>query len=77
MFGHMGFAGFWIAVSTIALVLLVLWSVRARFPDFANDDRNTDSDVPMNLLRERFARGEIDREEFEERRSVLQGGRST
>lgn len=75
MLGHMGFGGVWLVFSTIALGLLVSWLVRALFPDFANDDAESDSDGAMNLVRERFARGEIDRDEFEERRTVLRDGR--
>jgi len=33
----------------------------------------TSADPAADILRERFARGEIDREEFEERRRVLSG----
>lgn len=77
MLGHMGLGGIWMGIGTVGLVLLVLWLVRALFPDFANDDGTADSDGPMNVLRERFARGEIDRDEFEERRAVLQEGRPT
>jgi putative membrane protein len=29
--------------------------------------------TPLDILRERFARGEIDKDEFEERRKVLEG----
>ena len=28
--------------------------------------------TPMDILKERFARGEIDKEEFEERRRILE-----
>ena len=29
--------------------------------------------TPLDILKERFARGEIDKDEFEERRKVLEG----
>ncbi|MGO4558144.1 SHOCT domain-containing protein [Mesorhizobium sp. 2RAF21] len=35
--------------------------------------RSVTSRAPLDILRERFARGEIDKEEFEERRRVLGG----
>lgn len=75
MLGHMGFGGIWMLLSSVALVLLVLWLVRALFPDFSREDGDAGADASMNVLRERFARGEIGADEFEERRTVLQGGR--
>lgn len=32
----------------------------------------TEEDSPMKILRERFARGEIDEKEFEEKKAILQ-----
>jgi len=55
---------FWTAVITL-VVLLVRWLV--------GTPREQHSSKPsaIEILEERFARGEIDREEFEERRRVL------
>lgn len=75
MLGHMGFGAVWMILSSVALVLLVLWLVRALFPDFSREEGAAGADASMNVLRERFARGEIGAEEFEERRAVLQEGK--
>ena len=60
------FAGalFWIL--PIALIVLVVWRGRTTAPPAQSP--------AVNLLEERYARGEISREEFLERRAVLGGG---
>jgi putative membrane protein len=57
-------AAFWIL--PIALIVLVVWRVRTT----ARASRGP----AVRLLEERYARGEITREEFLERRAVLGGG---
>jgi uncharacterized membrane protein len=37
------------------------------------DEEQTPRDAALDILRERYARGEIDRDEYEERRRILQG----
>lgn len=72
--GGMGFGGplmllFWILL-IVGVVLLVRWLVtgdmaRPRQPD---PPRN----AALDLLRERYARGEIERDEFEQKRRDLE-----
>jgi len=58
-----------IAVAVVVIVLLVRWlggpghGVGLHHPP--------GSRTPLDILKERFAKGEIDKEEFEERRRVL------
>ena len=70
--GHMLFGGaamilFWGAV-ILLIVLLVRWLARSP-PERAGSDRP----AALDVLEERFARGEIGAEEFEERRRLLLG----
>jgi len=51
-----------------AAVLLVRWLAG---PWQAGSQAAPPGRTPLDILRERFARGEIDKEEFEERRRVL------
>jgi putative membrane protein len=74
-------AGDWVAMSLMmvvfwgGLVALVVWLVRS-----FRDDRDRTPDVPSptqhaeELLAERFARGEIDGEEFTRSRELLHTG---
>ena len=69
--GPAGWAG-WLAM-TLAMVAfwgiviaIVVWAVRQFRPGPSGA-----SDA-LSILRQRFARGEIDREEFEERRAILE-----
>lgn len=59
-----------LAVLVAVTVLLVRWLGgpwhRSIPPHDALPDR-----APLDILKERFARGEIDKEEFEERRRIL------
>ncbi len=67
-----GWAG-WLAMTLSMVVFwglivaLVVWAVRQFRP---SSERRSDA---LAILEVRFARGEIDREEFEGRKAVLQG----
>ena len=72
----MWFGGWWMALWMLlfwaGLILLVVWGVRAFSGESREADRPGRSNA-LHILEERFARGEIDRYEFEGRRSVLEG----
>lgn len=51
------------AVLVVAVVPLARWLIRA--------GHNHSKKTPADILKERFARGEIDEEEFEERKRVV------
>lgn len=66
LFAGLAWAAFWVLV-----ILIVVGLVRGRGSGAAG----TGSAQALRLLEERYARGEIDREEFLERRDVLAGRR--
>jgi putative membrane protein len=53
-----------LALPVAALVLLIRWLGGSR-------SSASPGQTPLDILRERYARGEIDKEEFEERRRTL------
>ena len=56
----------------IVVVALVVWALSASGRGlWARGDQDTKQRSALQLLEERFARGEIDREEFEQRRKIL------
>jgi putative membrane protein len=56
----------------VALVVLLMRGGRTETPpSWRPDDRRQ---TPFDILSERFARGEIDRQEYEERRGLLSQG---
>ncbi|MCI0429086.1 MAG: SHOCT domain-containing protein [Rhodospirillales bacterium] len=57
-----------IAVVAVVIALLVRWLGGA---GQASAPRGPAGRTPLDILKERFARGEIDKAEFEERRRVL------
>lgn len=69
--GGMGVAMVVWSVVLVALIVAVLWLIGRmlgdRTPRSSADDRSS----ALTILEERFARGEIDREEFAERRRTL------
>ncbi len=58
-----------IAVAVVVVVLLVRW---LGGPGHGGALHGPPGKAPLDILRERFARGEIDKKEFEERRRVLE-----
>jgi putative membrane protein len=66
--GMMGwFGGIMMILFWLALVLLVVWIARAAFPA----PRRDDGDVALDLLRRRYAAGEISQAEYEQARRIL------
>jgi putative membrane protein len=63
----------WMVVVIGAVVTVVVLLVRWLSPSDHGGARNQPAaKTPMDILRERFARGEIDAEEFEQRRKLLE-----
>jgi putative membrane protein len=66
-------SGGWVSWLVMTLVMLVFWGGLAALVvwgirGFGREGSKTDR---LNILRERFALGEIDQQEFESRRAVL------
>lgn len=68
--GGMGwFGGLLMLVAWVALILLVVWLVRAFFPTQRHDERET----ALAIIQRRYAAGEISAAEYERARRVLGG----
>lgn len=67
VFGGFAMIVFWV-VTIAVIVLLVRWLVGVE--PLGRSDR-LPSKSPLDILKERFARGEIDKNEYEERRKLL------
>ncbi len=71
MFGNQGFMGggfmwiFWIAV-IVGIIFLVKWIVEQGRQSAPSTDSN-----PLDILKRRYARGEIDKEEYERKKKDL------
>ena len=57
-----------IAAVVAVVILMIRWLGR---PDHGTAPHSPPGGTPLDILKERFARGEIDSEEFEERRRIL------
>lgn len=55
----------------VILVAVVVWLLASRTNVFRQGPPN---DTPLDILKQRFARGEITKEEYEERRRILEQG---
>ena len=69
-----GFGGWWIlgmglmVLFWVAIILLVIWAVRSLFPR----ERRSGSDQALEILRQRYAKGEINAAEYEQARARLE-----
>lgn len=69
MWGFGSFGFLWMTLFWVGLIALVVWTVQQ------GNDRTENRPSALNILEERFARGEIDAAEFAARRSELAGRR--
>jgi len=70
MFGNQGFMGgfmwiFWIIV-IVGLVILIKWIAQQNKPVESKIEENS-----LEILKKRYARGEIDKQEFEQKKRDL------
>ncbi len=55
----------------VGVIALVVWGVQQGW-NLPGRRESTEAGTPLAILQGRFARGEIDREEFQERRAILE-----
>jgi putative membrane protein len=66
--GGMIFGPIMMIVIVVLIVLLVRWLVES---GRGSASPGSSLQTPLDILKERYAKGEIDKDEFEERRHVL------
>ena len=69
-----GYGGFWLLIGLlllIALIVLVVWAVMHLTHPGRTAMHDPSRPTPNEILRERFARGEITAQEFEDAKKVL------
>jgi putative membrane protein len=70
--GHgFGFGGAFMWLFWILLIVGIVWALKVTA--FSDTKRGGMGKSPMEILQERLARGEIDEEEFERKRRLLNG----
>lgn len=71
-----GWWGFGMGLGMLLFFALIVVGIVLLLRPAAASEPRREHDRAIEILNERFARGEIDREEYEERRRVLESGRS-
>jgi putative membrane protein len=72
MNGMMGWMFIWPLVGLVLIAALVVLSILLVRRFWNRVGERSPKDSALDVLRDRFARGELDREEFESRRQVLE-----
>ena len=72
-YGHMLFGGLAMIIFWGGIIVLVILLIRWLGPGYGGVGiSHTPRQTPLEILQERYARGEIDKAEYEERRKTLQ-----
>jgi putative membrane protein len=69
-FGGMGFGMAWWWIIGLVLVAAIIWTI-IRSTGHNNQNNTADHKSALDILKERYARGEIDKEEFETKKRDL------
>jgi putative membrane protein len=69
MFGGHGFGGGFMWLFWILLIAVIVWALKAQ--SFSRGKGEAVDKSALEILQDRFARGEIDEEEFERKRKLL------
>ena len=68
--GGMFFGGGFMWILWILLIVIVVYAVKAGLGGVQNNEQINES--PLEILKKRYARGEIDEQEYERRRNELE-----
>ena len=72
MFHYMFGTGMWFGwIFWIILVAFIVWLIVNRTNTSQNYNAGHHHETPMDILKKRYARGEIDKQEFEEKKKDL------
>lgn len=64
MWYGMGFGG-WMMILWIVIVGLIVWGIVALIRRGSSKSNGTEDKTPLDIVKERYAKGEISKEEFE------------
>jgi putative membrane protein len=67
----MMFFGGWMWILWIVIIVLVAWGVIALVKHSSSTSKTTQKRDPLEIVKERYARGEITKEEYEESKKNL------
>ncbi|MEK7169994.1 MAG: SHOCT domain-containing protein [Patescibacteria group bacterium] len=71
-FGNMFFGGFFMIIFWVAIIFFVVWLVREMSgSNKKQEGKEHHARTALGILNERYAKGEIDRKEFEEKKKDL------
>ncbi|MDT8403194.1 SHOCT domain-containing protein [Sulfuriflexus sp.] len=70
--GGMFFGGSFMWIFWILLIVILVVVVKAMSNTGGSGSKPTQDESPMEILKKRYARGEIDEEEFDRRRKELE-----
>ena len=70
-FEGMGFGMFWWWIIGLILVAAIIWVVIRSTGQSNNLNNTANQKSALDILKERYAKGEIDKEEFEQRKKDL------
>jgi putative membrane protein len=67
----MGFGMGWWWIIGLIFLAVIIWGIVRSTAQNKNTNNTVDQKSALNILTERYARGEIDKEEFEQRKKDL------
>jgi putative membrane protein len=60
----MGYGGIWMALFWVLVIVGSIWLVTTLFPRSADKSQSDRGEDPLKIVRERYARGELTKEEY-------------
>jgi len=65
-YGNMWFGGGFMWIFWIFLIVIIVWAVKAMTGN-SSDNKNASQDSPIDILKKRYAKGDINEDEYKRR----------